>query len=111
MTILYSQGKGVSKNLVCVYILSLFITLNVLGSFSSHHNVSEGDFLGLALLDKLHHLEVLDWYCSLQRPAECYAPSSPRLPHLIGRLRHLTNNRVHVTSKRHQDPLLCQCLS
>ncbi|KAJ3613627.1 hypothetical protein NHX12_019873 [Muraenolepis orangiensis] len=76
-----------------------------------HHNVSEGDFLGLALLDKLHHLEVLDWYCSLQRPAECYAPSSPRLPHLIGRLRHLTNNRVHVTSKRHQDPLLCQCLS
>ncbi|XP_056445975.1 uncharacterized protein im:7136021 isoform X1 [Gadus chalcogrammus] len=85
-----------------------------------HHNVPESDFLGLALLDKLHHLEVLDWYCGHRRPAEGHthirqagghASTSPRLSNLIAQLRHLTNNRVHITPKRQQDPLLCQCLS
>ncbi|CAL8283357.1 unnamed protein product [Lota lota] len=76
-----------------------------------HLNVPDTDFLGLALLDKLHHLEVLDWYCSHRRPAEAHAPTSPRLSNLIGQLRHVTNNRVHITPKRQQDPLLCQCLA
>ena len=78
----------------------------------------ESDFLGLALLDKLHHLEVLDWYCGHYRPAEGHAPAhmrpgaaSTRLSNLIAQLRLRTDNRVHITPKRQQDPLLCQCLA
>lgn len=62
-----------------------------------HEHVPEKDFLLLHQLQDLEYLEILD--------------SRPHLSELTGKLRALTQNRLHIaTSPRRKDVLSCSCI-
>ena len=77
-----------------------------------HHHLSDGDFLSLQQLQRLHTLEVLD---SFHRPDPSdpgwvvYEPSA-RLLQLTSDLQTLTNHRVRVLTSSHRDKLSCHCV-